>query len=234
MRAQVEKTLPGAKPPKDVEKAVRDLVDDTVETEGVVDIFKLAGIQRADVSILDDTFLQTFKDRPLPNLRLKLLERLLHGELEVRRKRNLAQAKSFRELLEATLQRYHARLIDAAAVIKAMLEIKKEMDATDRRAAELGLAEDELAFYDAVSAHRAQVYEVAFLRDLVHDIVQTIKRNLKVGWTEPHRDDVKSEVRAAVRRVLHRRGVRAEDFEPLLKAVMEQAEALFGEWPTAA
>jgi len=234
MRAQVEKTMPGAKPSRDIEKAVRDLVDDTVETEGVVDIFKVAGIERADVSILDDKFLQTFKDQPLPNLRLKLLERLLRDEIESRRKRNLAQAKSFHELLEATLQRYHARLIDAAVVIKAMLEIKKDMEITDRRAAELGLTQDELAFYDAVAANREQVYDVAFLRDLVHDVVQTIKRNLKVGWTEPHRDDVKSELRAAVRRVLHRRGVRAEDFEPLLKSLMDQAEALFGGWPTAA
>jgi type I restriction enzyme R subunit len=233
-RAQVEKTIPGRRPPKDVEKAVRDLVDDAVETDGVVDIFTLAGIERADVSILDDKFLQTFKDRPLPNLRLKLLEKLLSEEIEVRRRRNLVQARSFRELLEATLRRYHARLIDAAAVIEAMLRIKKEMDTSDQRAAELGLAADELAFYDSVAANRDQVYEVAFLRDLVHDVVQTIKRNLKVGWTEAHRDDVRAEVRAAVRRVLHRRGVKAEDFEPLLGAVMEQAEALYADWPSAA
>lgn len=81
---------------------------------------------------------------------------------------------------------------------------------------------------------KALVYEQAYLRDLVHEVVQSIKQNLKVDWTEPHRDDVKAGVRAAVRRVLRARGVRAEHFEPLLASVMAQAEALYAAWPVAA
>lgn len=234
VRKQLLKTIKGRGPARDVEKAVRDLVDDTVESEGVVDIFKAAGIARADISILDDNFLQTFKDRPLPDLRLKLLEKLLADEIHMRAKKNLAKAKTFRELLEATLQKYHNRLIDAAAVIRAMLEIKKDMEAADQRAGQLGLAEDELAFYDAVAANYENVYGVEFLKGLIHDVVQSIKRNLKVDWTEPHREDVKAAVRAAVRRVLTKQGVKAEDFDRLLPVLMAQAEALYAEWPIAA
>jgi len=234
VRKQLLKTIRGRGPTRDIEKAVRDLVDDTVESEGVVDIFKAAGITRADISILDDNFLQTFKDRPLPDLRLKLLEKLLADEIHMRAKKNLAKAKTFRELLEATLQKYHNRLIDAAAVIKAMLEIKKDMEASDQRAGQLGLAEDELAFYDAVATNYESVYGVDFLKGLIHDVVQSIKRNLKVDWTEPHREDVKAAVRAAVRRVLTKQGVKAEDFDRLLPVLMAQAEALYAEWPIAA
>ncbi len=234
VRKQLLKTIKGRGPTRDIEKAVRDLVDDTVESEGVVDIFKAAGITRADISILDDNFLQTFKDRPLPNLRLKLLEKLLADEIHMRAKKNLAKAKTFRELLEATLQNYHNRLIDAAAVIRAMLEIKKDMEASDQRAAQLGLAEDELAFYDAVAANYENVYGVEFLKGLIHEVVQSIKRNLKVDWTEPHRDNVKAAVRAAVRRVLTKQGIKAEDFERLLPVLMAQAEAIYAEWPIAA
>jgi type I restriction enzyme R subunit len=115
-----------------------------------------------------------------------------------------------------------------------MLEIKKDMEASDQRAAQLGLAEDELAFYDAVAAMYENVYGVEFLKGLIHDVVQSIKRNLKVDWTEPHREDVKAAVRAAVRRVLTKQGVNAEDFDRLLPAVMAQAEALYAEWPMAA
>jgi type I restriction enzyme, R subunit len=61
--------------------------------------------------------------------------------------------------------------------------------------------------------------------------VQTIKRNLKVDWTQPHREDVKAAVRAAVRRVLRRRNVREEDFEPFLGYILVQAEALYADWP---
>jgi type I restriction enzyme R subunit len=200
VRKELNKTLPGAKPGKELERAVQDLVDDSVESQGVVDIFKVAGIERADISILDDAFLQTFKDRPFADLRVRLLAKLVADEIQVRRWRNLAKAKSFNDLLEETLRRYHNRLIDAASVIKAMIEIRQDMDRADQRAAELGLAADELAFYDAVAAQRERVYGVEFLRDLIHDVVQTIKRTVKVDWTEPHRDDVKAAVRAAVRR----------------------------------
>ncbi|UQA58584.1 type I restriction endonuclease subunit R [Polyangium aurulentum] len=234
VRKQLSKATPGRKPKRDLEAAVRDLVDDAVESEGVVDIFKSAGIERADVSILDDKFLQTFKDGKHENLRLRLLEKLLLDEIQRRQKRNLAKAKSFRELLERTLQRYHSRIIDAATVVQEMIKMRQEMDAGDARAKALGLAEDELAFYDAVSDNYETVYDQPFLRDLVHDVVQTIKKNLKVDWTAPHRDDIRSAIRAAVKRVLRRKNVKSDDFEPFIDKFMAQAEALYAEWPLAA
>lgn len=186
VRNQLLKGLPGRRPKQDIEHAVRDLVDDSVESEGVVDIFRAAGIQTPDISILDDNFLQTFKDKPHVNLRLKLLEKLISDEIQLRQCHNLAQAKSFRELLENTLRNYHNRLIDAAAVIQTMLNIKKEMDAGDARAKALGLEEDELAFYDAVASQYETIYGDKFLSGLIHEVVQTIRKNLKVDWTEPH------------------------------------------------
>ncbi|MCX6376822.1 MAG: DUF3387 domain-containing protein [Armatimonadetes bacterium] len=234
VRKQLLKTKPGEKPRTDIERAVRDLVDDSLESGGVVDIFQAAGIERADISILDEEFLQTFKDKPLPNLRLKLLEKLMSDEVQACLARNVAKGKSFKELLEETLRKYHNRLIDAAAVIKVMLEIREEIKRTNERAAGLGLTEDELAFYDAVSVLRCTVYERDFLRDLVHEVVQTVKRNLKVDWTEPHREDVKAGVRLAVKRVLRRKNVSAEHLDQFVRAIMEQAEAVFAEWPVAA
>lgn len=233
-RNQLLKTIPGRKPERGAERAVRDIVDDAVESEGVVDIFQSAGIERPDISILDDNFLQTFKDRPNENLRLKLLEKLMADEIQRRQKKNLAKAKSFRALLEETLRKYHNRLIDAAEVIKAMVEIRREWEASDARAAALSLNEEELAFYEAVAANYQQIYGQEFLRDLIHEVVQMIKNNLKVDWTEPHRDDVKATVRSAVRRVLRRRKIKPEDFDPFLSFIMEQAEALYADWPLAA
>lgn len=234
VRKQILKSLPGPGPRREVERAVHDLVDDSVESEGVVDIFKVAGLEKADISILDDDFLQTFKDKPLENLRLELLKKLLADEIGRRQATNLTQARSFRELLERTLQKYHNRLIDAAAVIEAMLDIRRRMHQSDERAALLGLDGEELAFYDAVAANYGQIYGMEFLRDLIHEIVQTIKGNLKVDWTEPHREDVRAAVRAAVKRVLRRRDVKEEDFEAFLSSIFEQAEVLYGNWPLAA
>ncbi len=217
-----------------VERAVRDLVDQSLESEGVTDIFHAAGLARADISILDDDFVQTFKNHPFEDLRLKLLEQLLHDELTRRQSQNLARTRSFRELLEETLRKYHNRLIDAAAVVQAMLQIKQDLDAETQRAAQLKLAPEELAFYDAVADSYATLYDEAFLCDLIREVVATVKQNLKVDWTEPHRDDVKAAVRSAVRRTLRRRGVRADDLDPFVERVLTQAEALFANWPIAA
>jgi type I restriction enzyme R subunit len=115
-----------------------------------------------------------------------------------------------------------------------VLRMTREMDASDARARELGLAEEEVAFYDAIAENAARVYDEAFLRDLVHDVVQTIKRNLKVDWTEPHRDQVRAEIRAAVKRVLRKREVREADFEPFIARFIQQAEAQYAEWPLVA
>jgi len=234
VRNQINKALPGRHTHRELDKAVRDLVDDSVESEGVVDIFQAAGVQRADVSILDDSFLQTFKDHPHENLRLKLLEKLIRDEIHLRQRKNLAKARSFKQMLEETLRKYHNRLIDAAAVVKALIQIRRGMEAESERAEKLHLAPEELAFYDAIAANTQHVYDHQFLRDLVHDVVQTIRRSLKVDWTEPHREDVKAEIRSAVKRVLRKRQVRAEDFDAFVNNIMVQAEALYADWPRAA
>jgi type I restriction enzyme R subunit len=234
VRKQVCKSLPGARPDRSLEQVVRDLVDEHVESEGVVDVFKLSGIENPDVSIIDDKFLQTFQGRPHENLRLKLLAKLLDDAIRSRAHRNLAKAKSFRELLQATLDRYHKRIIDAAAVIQKIVEIKNDIDADERRARLLGLSEEELGFYDAVHENYATVYDEPFLRDVIHDVVGVMKKNLKVDWTESHREDVKAAVRSAVKMVLFRRKVKGEDVSAMLEALLKQAEALWKDWPVGA
>jgi hypothetical protein len=90
------------------------------------------------------------------------------------------------------------------------------------------------ADHDAVAMAYEDVYGTDFLRDLVHDVVQSVKRNLKVDWTAPHREDVKAAIRAAVKRVLIKKGVKPEHFDPVLMSVMSQAETAFANWPFAA
>lgn len=234
VRKQLRKTLPGRRPDRELDQAVKDLVDDTVESEGVVDIFEAAGVATPDISILDDEFLQTFKSQPqTQNLRLKLLEKLVRDEIQRRQKQNIAQARSFRELLEETLRKYHNRVVDAADVIKAMIQIRMEMEENDQRAAELGLNQEELAFYDAVYENYGEIYDQVFLCDLIQDVVSSIKRNLKFDWTAPHREAEQAEVRVAVKRVLRNRGVDASELDDFVTRVMEQAEAMYADWPLA-
>jgi type I restriction enzyme R subunit len=94
-----------------------------------------------------------------------------------------------------------------------MIKINKDMQNDDRRARLLGLSEEELAFYDAVETNYKVIYGNEYLCGLVHEVVQVIKRNLKVDWIQPHREDIKAAVRTAVKRVLRSKGVKASDFD---------------------
>ena len=235
LRKQLRKTTTsGGTKDEGKEKAVRDLLDRSIESKGVVDIFQSAGIQTPDISILDEAFLGEFKSHEEANLRLKLLAKILADEIRSREKSNLAKYKSFKEMLEQSLQRYHNRAIQAADVVRVLIQIKQDMARESERTKALNLSAEELAFYDAVSANVATLYDEKFLCDLVRDVVQAVKKNLKVDWTKPHREDVKAGVRAAVKTVLRKRGVKSEHLETLTKQVIIQAEAMFKEWPLAA
>jgi type I restriction enzyme, R subunit len=235
LRKQLKKTTSGPSP-KDEQtaKAVRELLDRSIESKGVVDIFQAAGIARPDISILDEKFLEEFKSHEEENLRLKLLAKILADEIRSREKFNLAKYKSFKEMLEQTLQKYHNRAIQAADVVRVLIQIKQDIEKETERTQQLNLSAEELAFYDAVAENVANLYDQKFLCDAVRDVVQTVKKNLKVDWTKPHREDVKAGVRAAVKAVLRKKGIKQEHLETLTKQVIIQAEAMFREWPLAA
>ncbi len=234
-RKQLLKTTSGPTPQdQDRAKAVRDLLDRSIESKGVVDIFAAAGIEKADISILDESFLEEFKSHEQENLRVKLLAKILSDQIRVREKTNLAKYRSFKEMLEQTLQKYHNRAIQAADVVRVMLEIRKDIDSEAARSKMLNLTPEEIAFYDAVAANVANLFDEKTLCDLIRDVVKSVKKNLKVDWTKPHREDVKAGVRAAVKAALRKRGVKKELLETLTDKVIIQAEAMFKDWPLAA
>jgi type I restriction enzyme R subunit len=235
LRKQLLKTTSGPTPQdQDRAKAVRELLDRSIESKGVVDIFAAAGIEKADISILDESFLEEFKSHEQENLRLKLLAKIVADEIRVREKMNLTKYRSFKEMLEETLQKYHNRAIQAADVVRVMLEIRKDIDNEAARSKTLNLTPEEIAFYDAVAANVANLFDEKTLCDLIRDVVQSVKKNLKVDWTKPHREDVKAGVRAAVKTVLRKRGVKKELLDTLTDKVIVQAEAMFKDWPLAA
>jgi len=234
IRSELKKTLPTPRPVIMRDQAVRDLIDRSIVSEEAVDIFKAAGLPKPNISILDEKFLEEFKSKKYENLRLKLLEKLLLDEIQIRERRNLKKYRSFREMLEEILRRYHNNAITAAEVIQEMIKIRQEMLSEDKRKVKTGLSDEELAFYDAISGLGEEAYDMPFLCDLIRDIVQAVKRNLKVDWTKPHRQDVKAGVVAAVKMVLRRKKIKAKQFDFILNRVMKQAEALYEDWPMAA
>ena len=146
-----------ARPEEDLDLAVRQIISRAVTSEGVIDIFAAAGLDKPDISVLSDEFLAEVQGMPQRNLAVELLQKLLRGELATRRRTNVVQARSFAEMLEQTLRRYQNRAIEAAQVIEELIELAREMREASSRGEKLGLSEDELAFYDALETNDSAV-----------------------------------------------------------------------------
>ena len=113
--AVLAKRAPGdPRPEEEIDHAIRQIISRAVASEGVMDIFAAAGLKKPDISVLSEKFLAEVRGMPQRNLAVELLQKLLHGELRARRRRNLVQSRSFSEMLEQTLRRYQNRAIEAA------------------------------------------------------------------------------------------------------------------------
>ena len=218
------------RPEEELEHAVRQIISRAVAPEGVMDIFAAAGLEKPDISILSDEFLAEVRNMPQRNLAVELLQKLLKGELAARRRKNVVQARSFTEMLEQTLRRYQNRAVEAAQVIEELIQLAREMLAANARGEELGLSEDELAFYDALEANDSavQVLGDETLRDIARELVETVRGNVTIDWTL--RETVRANLRRLVRRILRRNGYPPDKQEKATQTVLEQAEVLSAGW----
>ena len=219
-----------ARPEEDLDHAVRQIVSRAVASEGVVDIFAAAGLEKPDISILSEEFLAEVQDMPQRNLAVELLRKLLKGELAVRRQKNVVQARSFAEMLERTLRRYQNRAVEAAQVIEELIQLARDLREANTRGEALGLTEDELAFYDALETNDSavQVLGDETLRGIARELVETVRGNVTIDWTL--RENVRANLRRLVKRILRKHGYPPDKQEKATRTVLEQAEVLSAGW----
>ena len=228
-----KRTLRQVRAQEDLDYAVRQIVARAVASEGVVDIFAAAGLKKPDISILSDEFLAEVRGMPRRNLAVELLQKLLKGELAARRRKNVVQARSFAEMLEQTLRRYQNRAIEAAQVIEELIRLAREMREAGARGVELGLSEEELAFYDALETNDSavQVLGDETLRDIARELVETVRGNVTIDWTL--RENIRANLRRLVKRILRKHGYPPDKQEKATRTVLEQAEVLSEGWAVA-
>ncbi|WP_068670224.1 type I restriction endonuclease subunit R [Thermosulfurimonas dismutans] len=228
--ALVKRSPSDARPEEELDHALRQLVDRAVAPEGVVDIFAAAGLKKPDISILSEEFLAEVRDMPQKNLAVELLRKLLQGEIRTRRRKNVVQARRFSEMLERAVRRYQNRAIEAAQVIEELIALAREMREADRRGEELGLSEEEVAFYDALAANESAVEVLGdkTLRQIAQELVRLVRENVTVDWAQ--RENVRAYLRVLVKRTLRKYGYPPDKQEEATQTVLKQAEVLSEEW----
>lgn len=220
------------KSPEEMDTAIRQLVSRAVASEEVIDIFAAAGLKKPDISILSDDFLQEVQQLPHRNLAVELLRKLLNDEIKTNSRKNVVQARSFAEMLEKAIRKYQNRAIEATQVIEELIKLAKEMREAQQRGENLGMTDDEIAFYDALEVNDSAVKVLGdeTLKTIAHELVEAVRRSVTIDWTV--RENARAQIRVIVKRILRKYGYPPDKQEKATQTVLEQAEVLCKEWST--
>ncbi|MDP3877285.1 MAG: type I restriction endonuclease subunit R [Methylobacter sp.] len=212
------------------ELAIRQIIGAAVVSEEVVDIFNAVGLDKPNIGILDEDFLNDVRNLPERNLAVELLERLLEGEIKSRFASNVVQQNKFSELLANVIKRYQNRSIETAQVMEELIQMAKKFKEAVSRGDDLGLNNDELAFYDALANNEESVRELGdeTLKLIAHELAESLRKSTSVDWSV--RESVRASLRLMVKRILRKYKYPPAQQEEAVQLVLEQAESLCAEW----
>jgi len=211
---------------EEIDHVIRQIISKAVVSDEVIDIFSAAGIKKPDISILSDEFLADVRGMEHKNLAVELLKKLLDGEIKIRARKNVVMARSFTELLENAIAKYHNRAIETIQVIDELISIAKTMREASSRGDKLGLSEDEVAFFDALGVNDSAVAVLGDdqLRMIAQEIAKSVRNNVKIDWAI--RENVRAEMRVIVKRILRKYGYPPDKQAQATELVLEQAELI--------
>jgi type I restriction enzyme R subunit len=231
VKAALAKKLGPHKTTEQLDHAVRQLVAKAIVPEGeIIDVFQAAGLKQPDISILSDQFLAEVRGLKYKNVAVELLEKLLGDEIRVRSKRNLVQSREFSEMLKKTLNAYHNRAIATQEVIEELIKLAKEMSAANQRGVDLGLNDEEVAFYDALAQNNSalEVMGKDNLKVIATELVTRVRKSVTIDWTL--RESARAKIKVLVKRILRKHGYPPDLQDEATKLVLRQAELLCAEW----
>ncbi|WP_018293664.1 type I restriction endonuclease subunit R [Mariprofundus ferrooxydans] len=210
--------------------ALKQIIDNAIVAGGVADLFEMVGLDKPNIGLLSEEFLEDVKNLPQKNLAVELLEKLLRDEIKARMKTDVVLEKKYSDRIMETLRKYHNRAIETAQVIEELIKMAKEMEADAEAAAKLGLSPDEIAFYRALIQNESAVRELGDdkLRELAKHVTEQLRRSTTVDWQV--RDSVRAKLRNLVRRALRKWKYPPDGQKDAIDLVLKQAEALSQTW----
>lgn len=217
---------------EDIETTIRQVIDQALVSEQVIDVFDAAGIKKPDISILSEDFLMELKGMEHKNVALEVLKKLLNDEIKARSKKNLVKSKSLKEMLENSIKKYHNKILTAAEVMDELIKLSKEIVNMDSEAKKLGLTDFEYAFYTAVANNDSakQLMQQDKLRELAVILTERVKQNASIDWTI--KESVRAKLKVIIKRTLRQYGYPPDMQKLATETVLKQAEMIAKELTT--
>jgi type I restriction enzyme R subunit len=209
-----------------VETAIKQLIDEALASDKVIDIFDAAGMKKPDISILSDEFLQEVKGMKHQNLALELLKKILNDEIRTRAKTNLVKSRALLVMLETAIKKYQNNLLTTTEIIQELINIAKDVKEADKEGEKLGLTNDEVAFYNALEINDSavQVLGDETLKEIAREIADKVRANATIDWTI--RESARAKLMVLVKRTLTKHGYPPDKQQKAIDTIMKQAELL--------
>lgn len=227
--AKFDAPIGGGRTDVEIETAIKQIVDEALSSDKVIDIFDAAGIDKPEISgleILSDEFLLEVQGMQHKNLAIELLKKILNNELKVRAKTNLMKSKKLLEMLEGAIKRYQNNLLTTAEIIQELINIAKQIKEADKEGEKLGLNNDEVAFYNALEINDSAVQVLGddTLKEIAREIADKVRANATIDWTI--RESARAKLMVLVRRTLNKYGYPPDKQQKAIDTVLKQAELL--------
>ena len=206
------------------------ILDNAVVATGVEDVFALAGLDKPNIGLLSDEFLEEVREMPQRNLAVELLEKLLNDGIHARSGNNVVQQKKYSDRLKAVLLKYNNRAIETAQVIEELIQMAKAFQEAMARDDALGLTPDEIAFYDALAENESAVRELGddTLRKLAIEVTLKLRQSTTVDWQV--RESVRARLRILVRQTLRKYKYPPDKTPGAVELILKQAEVVSNSW----
>ena len=204
------------------------MLERSIISEDVIDVFDVMGLKRPEVSILSEEFLEEVRGMKQKNLAVEMLKKLLEGNIKSMERTNLVKSEKFSEKLKKALNKYRNQAITNAEVIEELIRMAHEIKKANEEEKELGLSEDEIAFYYALTADDAvrKSMDDEILKKIAQELTRAIRNNITIDWSI--RRSAQAGMRRIIKRLLAKYDYPPEEAKNALKVVMRQAEKMCG------
>lgn len=206
---------------KDIDERVRELMKQSVKSEGVINLFQNEG---KEFSLSDPAFLEELAKMKEKNISIQILENLLKEKVKAFQHKNLVQSEKFSELLNNALSNYLKGMLTNEEVIQELLKLASQIKETEQQGNDLGLTDEEKAFYDALSRPQAvkDFYENDTLVEMTKELTEALRKNRTIDWQ--HKESARAGMRKMVKRLLKKYKYPPEEAESALEIVLKQCE----------
>ena len=231
IKSAINKTTETGQEAKDkFDIAIKQILSKAVISDRIIDIFEAVGIQKPDISILSEGFLAEVKEIPQKNLAFEALKKLLNDEIKLISERNIIQGKSFRDLLEKTIQRYTNRTVEAAQVIEELIKLARKVREEKNRGKQQNMTDEEIAIYDALEVNDSAVKILGdeILRKIALELTEMIRKNVTIDWTQ--RESVQAGIRLGIKKILKKYGYPPDKQKKATETVLRQAHQIAKNW----